>query len=262
MKFLLKTLLGLVVLVFVLAVCAVGLVIWGFPKLAPKVIDSWIENRTGFSSNINSVDLKIFSGSFDAEGITLVNPPYYQNKNFMQIKQIFVKFEPRSAYKHRAVFDYVLIDIDRITWVKNAQGSINLIEFFDKLTKKEKPSSVKKLAAEARAKVKEFDLDDNEDDYIIKKLVIKVGGMDMVGFVSENDAHNFSIDYSKEFTDVTDVESIVQQLIADFSTNGALNLAQSLLGLPVEAGALKSKIMDGVQKGVEKAFRLLQKESK
>lgn len=84
----------------------------------------------------------------------------------------------------------------------------------------------------------------------------------MVGFISENDAHNFSVDYSKEFTDVTDMESIVHQLIADFSTNGALTLAQSLLGLPLDSGTLGSKVMDGVQKGVEKAFRLLQKESK
>lgn len=172
----------MLVLVFVLAVCVVGLVIWGFPKFAPKGMDSWIENRTGFSANINAVDLKIFSGSLDVEGVILANPPYYQNKNFMQIKQILVKLEPRSVYGDRLVFDHILIDIDRITWVKNAQGSINIIEFFDKLMKKDRSRSVDRLVAESEAKSEDVHLKDGHDDYIIKKLAIKVGGDRYGGF--------------------------------------------------------------------------------
>lgn len=259
-RFLLKTLLSFIILVVLLVICGIGLAIWSFPKLAPKGIDSWIEGRTGFSATVNSVNLKVFSGKLDIEGVTLVNPPYYQNKNFMQINEFLVQMEPRSLLRDRVVFEYVIVDIDRITWVKNGQGTINVIEFFDKIGKKRKSS--KRVVVEGGEEHKDSTGARSGRDYIIKKLVVKVGEIDMVGFVSENDAQSFPLNFNQEFTDVTDVEAIVHQLVADFTANGALNLAQSLLGLPSASGALGSKVVDGVQKGVEKVFRLLQNATK
>lgn len=265
-QFLLKTLFSVMVLVLILVVCAVGLAVWSIPKFAPKLLESWIESRTGFSASVNTVNLKIFSGSLDIEGMALINPPYYQSKNFMQIKQISVQIEPKSLFWRRTkVYDDVSVDIDRITWVKNAQGSINIVEFLDKLRKKGgTPSTTESNVDSGKAgleKTKERK-QDSRGRYIIKKLTIKVGGIDLVGFPSENDSQSFAVNYTKEFTDITDLESIVHQVIADFSVEGVFNLARDALGLPLDPGALGSKVTDKIQKGVEKAFRFLQKVTK
>lgn len=262
--FILKTLLGLLILVFVLMVCLLGLAIWSVPKWAPQAIDSWIESKTGFSSTVNSVDLKLFSGVLAIDGIALINPPYYQTENFMQLNQIAMQMQLNSLFKDRTVYDYVLIDIERITWVKNSQGSINVLEFVNKLRKKKKSTSsiVEGETVSERQKDRTSFLNNN---YIIKKLIIKVGTIDMVGLPFENDRKNFALEYSKEFVDVTDIESIIHQVIADFAQQGVVDLTLDVLGNGMEKGVgklldkLNSKVTDKVQKGVEKVFSFLQK---
>ena len=253
MKFLLKTLLNLLILLFILVICLLGLAIWSVPKLAPKAIDYWMESKTGFSTSINSVDLKLFSGSLNVEGIALLNPPYYQNKNFMQIKQIAVHLQPTSVYKDGIVFDSVFVDIERLTWVKNAQNSINVVEFLDKLRKKAGPSIAVAGVATSGTLVNKKPSD---DDYLIKNLIVKVNAVDIVGFPSENDIQSFPVNYSKEFANVADIEDVMNQVIADFSAQGVLNLAQDLLNSTALPEALGEKVTIELQKGVEKAFQI------
>src|SRR5436190_22580098 len=100
-KFLLKTLLSLLILVFIFAVCILGVMIWSAPKLAPKAVDYWIEGKTGFSVTMGEVDLKVFSGKLEIDDIDLMNPPYFQNKNFLQVEEVSIKMEPRSIYRNK-----------------------------------------------------------------------------------------------------------------------------------------------------------------
>lgn len=257
-NFLLRTLLNLLVLVLVLALCLVGLLVWSAPKFGPKVIDWWVEGKTGYSVTIEKLDLKLFSGSANVEGIVLMNPPYYQNKNFLQIREISVQVEPRSFYKERIVFDHVFVDLDKFIWEKNAQGSINVVEFFDKFKKEKGASLVKKAIAGEGI---DQGVRGGHRDYIIKKLVIKIGEIDVIGFPLENDTQSFVLNYNKEFTDVNNMEAVVDQMVEDLKVKGVMRLMQDSLNSGL-ASKLKNKVDEKIQKNIEKVFRFLKKASK
>lgn len=255
MRLLFKTLLGFIVLLFIFVVCVLGLAVWIFPKMAPKVVDSWVEGRTGFSVVMGEVDLRVFVGSLKIDGVTVINPPYYQSANFIQIKQLSLQMEPKSVFYDRVVFDHIFLEIERITCVRNGAGSINVKEFFDRLKKKKNPHLIGENVGVDEVK-RQHSLDKG---FIIKKLVIRINNIDMVGFLGENEVQNFALNYNEEFVDVTDLEVVIKQIVETMKNRGIVDIADKLIERSGIKEEIKEKIMGKVQKEAERAFRRLKK---
>lgn len=252
-KYLLKTLFNLLILIFLFAICVIGLAIWSAPKLGPKVVDVWLEGKTGFSATVNDVDLKIFSGSLNIENIALINPPYYQTDSFVQIKQFFSQVQLTSLFKKQVVFNQVLLDIDRLTWARNAQNSINILEFRNDFSKN------RRHHPQIGTNNTQEENNSSSSKYLIKKLVVRLGAVDVVGFPNENDSQSFPVNYTHEFTYVTDLDIVARQIGEDLAKQGISVLAQGLFTAPIAQEAIINKVNKEVQKNIEKAFRYLKK---
>lgn len=267
LRFLLKAIMNFLIVVLLLAICIVGLAIWSFPKLAPKAIDNWIEGKTGFSTVINEFDVKLFSGIASINGMRLLNPPYYQRKQFIDIRQIEAKVVLGSLYKEELVVDYLVIDVEKITWVEDKNGNINIIEFANSFKKKGEDStneSSNDSQVDPRKRVS------NKRRFIIKKFIVKLGQLDVVGFPDGGDTvQNFAINYNKEFVDVRDFKSVAKEIRKDMTIYGIGTFASKLLTTPmqdtinsgVEAVGAKvnDKITKEIQRGVNKILKSLKK---
>lgn len=235
-------------------ICILGLAIWIAPKVSPKLIDSWIEGKTGFTASINKVDLKFFSGNLHIENIALGNPPYYQNKNLVHINQFSAKLAFMPLFKKQIVFDEMLIDIDRLTWVRNPQGSINGLEFLANFKKNPQASSTTPINSHATPPLSPK----SPIKYLIKKLTVQLNSIDMLGFPHEDDLLNFSLNFNQEFTDVTDIEKVIKSITADFHKQELALLAQEIFNTPA-LQVIKDKSQKKIQNIVEKIFPDLKK---
>ena len=268
LKFLLKAVLNLFVLVVLLMACVVGLAVWSAPKMGPKVIDTWIESNTPFSATVGAFDLKLFAGSAEIKELKLFNPPYYQNKNFLDIKEISLKLNLRSLYADEIIIDYLLVDIDKVTWVQGKDGSVNLVEFGNSFKSKE---GVPGDIVTSGDSGEEGQVTSNKrKKFVIKKLVVRLGKLDVVGFPDGGDSvQSFSVNYSREFNDVRDLDAIGKAVSADLTSYGIAVLAKGLFELPfkivvntvegVVDTTLNGKITNEVQGGVNKVFKSLKK---
>lgn len=251
--YLLKTLINLIILIFLLLICILGIAIWITPKVSQKIIDTWIEGKTGFTTSINTVDLKFFSGYLQIDNVVLNNPPYYQNKNFIHVNQFSTKVAFKPLFKKQLVFDQMLIDINRLTLVRNPQGNINALEFLNNFKKNlhldpTTPSSATDLVQPSNSSKK----------YLIKKLTVQLHSIDIIGFPNENDVLNFSPDFNQEYTDVTDIEEVIKSITRDIQKQQLALFAQEIFNTP-NLQAIDDKSQKKIQKVVEKIFPDLEK---
>lgn len=269
-KFLFKAIFNLLILAIFLTACAVGLAIWSAPKFAPKILDTWLEGKTGFSVTVNKVDVKAFSGSAAVHGMTLLNPSSYQNRNFIQLNELSSKVHLTSLYKDRIVIDHVVIDIGKVSWVRNKEGLINIVDFANSFKSDE---SVPALSSQPQVTSSKPKQPKAKKTFIIKKLVIRLGELDVVGFPKgSTTVQSFSVNYNKEFTDVTDLESLAEQIGKDLSGYGIAVFAQGLFTVPIETviksveevvqGTLNNKATKEIERGVKKIFGSLKKLAK
>jgi len=247
-KFAFQTLFNLLVLIFLFFLCIVGLTIWVAPKIAPKLIDTWIEGRTGFSTSIQKIDLKLFSGTLNFENITLINPPYYQNKNFLQIKQILIKTQLFSLWRPQRVLDELVINIDKLTLVRTPENSINILEFANNFRKHSSSST----------NDSQYDSQSNsQSKYLIKRLSIQLNSLQIVGFPQPEDTQNFTLNYAQEFTDVTNFEELIQSFITEIVQQSLPIISQELT--PIVKPLLTPEIKQAIQKAVETSLPPLKK---
>lgn len=256
LKFLFKTLFYLFLLILLFSLCILGLSVWIAPKLAPKFIDTWMEGKTGFSTSIQKMELNFFPHTINLENITLINPPYYQNKNFMQIKQLLIQAPISSIWKTQKTFDSIHINIDKLTLVRTPENSINLLEFANSFRK----HSLYLPQNQNIDSPDNPDLPPNESTqpqskYLIKKLIIQLSSINTIGFTNADESQTFTVDYYREFTDVTDIEDVAKQTIVDLANHSINNLAQDLG--PIAEKIVSPKIKKKIRKAIEKTFSSL-----
>lgn len=254
LKFLLKTFFNLFLLIVLFLVCILGLTVWIAPKLGPKFINTWIEGRTGFATSIQHIDIGLFSGTVNMENITLINPPYYQNKNFMQLKQFTVKTQLLSLLRPQTVFDSFFINIDKLTLVRNPENSLNIVEFANSFRKSR--TFLETQSAENSDEAESIQTEKAKSTYLIKNLVVQLNSVTTVGFPNPEDSHNFTLDYHREFTNVTDIQEVIRIITQDIAINSVSALTQDLSPI------LNQLVNPKIQKRIQKVLNLLSEPSK
>lgn len=208
-------------------ICSFALGIWLVPKIFPKFFDAWLSGKTGFSTTMHKVDLKIFSSNIGIDDIKISNPPYYQNRNFVKLNKLSLKVQPTSWFKDTLIVDHLHLDIDKITLVYTSEKMLNVYEFYhelDKGFKNQTPSVTVETNEKATPSVGTKKLGgffNAPNDFIVKKLVIKIGVVEVIGFpTSEVPPKTFLINYNKEFYDVSDFEALSEKIKNDLEKYG------------------------------------------
>ncbi|MDD3180220.1 MAG: hypothetical protein PHQ04_07685 [Opitutaceae bacterium] len=129
----LKGLLSLLALMPLLLVLA-----WVF--LLPAMVASAIRSRTGFGIMIDRLSANPLTARVELHGLILRNPDGYPVEDFVEVRQFKAGVELYSLLGDRLVADEVMLDVPKLTLVRNEQNQLNALEFRDGLLGKEEPA--------------------------------------------------------------------------------------------------------------------------
>jgi hypothetical protein len=83
---------------------------------------------TGFPLKIGSVDVGLFSSKVDVRNLTLMNPPEFQEKMFVDMPQLYIDYRLGSLLRGAPHFNDMLINIKQLVVVKTDKGDSNAMK--------------------------------------------------------------------------------------------------------------------------------------
>ena len=257
-RFLFKFVFSILLIGLILAVCVTGLIIWTAPKTMPKLIDEYLERKTGFTSSIDNLELKAMGGKLSMQGVTIYNPDSYEENIFFIADDIVFDVQPSTLIKDQIIADEVVIDLNNINIVRNKSNSINVVEFGRSFKSKKKSRSSTDETGQIQTPPKAEKIK-KKRSYLIKILTIKIKTATLHGFSESSKTLN--LNYSKTFTDVTDINTVISNLKSEFKALGVNMVIQDLANKATD-GTLnntpfKEKIdnkIDKASKGIKKLF--------
>lgn len=239
-KFLLKCTLVLALLLVIILACGN---LW-----LPRVASWQIRSLTGFDTTIQSSRGSLFRGYVDFRDMSIKNPAKQFNEStFISFNDLGVDIDMTSIFKDTIVFESIVLDIDSITVVKNAEGDHNYSVFIEKIgeSKNNKDSGNEKPKASTVAKTSEKKKKP-EKNFTIDKLVLSIRSVKTID-ESTGTVKEYPIKYRREFSNVSAPSSLVAPLVADLSVYGLGALIQSTIKSIGELPGVE-QIKDGLTK--------------
>lgn len=123
---------AMVRLCFILGVLgAVAAVLW--VVLLPGIVTSIIRSRTGFSVQVDRLTVNPFSGVMVIRGLNVKNPAGWPAAEFVDLREFRADVSLLSLLGDRIIADEIVVDLPRLTLVKNQQGVLNAVAFKEAL---------------------------------------------------------------------------------------------------------------------------------
>src|ERR1035441_9813909 len=119
-KLLWKILAGLVVLLVVIFLAR--------NFIARVSVEYGAKKITGFPLKIGSVDVGLFSSKVDVRNLTLMNPPEFQEKMFVDMPELYIDYRLGSMLSGAPHFNDMLINIKQLVVVKTDKGDSNAMK--------------------------------------------------------------------------------------------------------------------------------------
>ncbi len=236
LKFLLKCALILALVLIIILACGN---FW-----LPWVTDWQVHSLTGFSTSIQSSRGSLFKGYVDFRDMTVKNPtPQFQEPVFISFNDLGVDVDLSSLFKDTIVLESVVVDINNISIVKDASGNHNYSVFIDNIKK----STENKSASDKKEEKSAKDSSKPAKNIHINKLVFAINSVKVIDEKSGS-VKEYSLKYRREFSDISDISSIVTPLIADLSAYG--------LGALIESGVEMLGDLPGVTQAKEGIIKL------
>jgi hypothetical protein len=108
---------------------------------------------TGFPLKIGSVDVRLFSSKLDVRDLTLMNPPEYQEKMFVDMPELYIDYRLRSMLGGAPHINDMLINIKQLVIVKTAKGDSNAMKLKGVVSGGDSKSSAKYQVDQLRIQV-------------------------------------------------------------------------------------------------------------
>jgi uncharacterized protein involved in outer membrane biogenesis len=169
--------------------------------------------------------VNIVGGLVDFQGLKITNSNQFPVPDFVELNEFKTTVEPRSLLADRVVVSEVVVDLKNVTIVKTADGVYNARAFADALKAaipaSQSAAAQQKPGASGSSKVPPF---------IIKTLTVKIGTVDYCDYSSGSGSPKvYNINYSRTFTDVTDIKALAMQVAKDFSGYGMEFMANMIV---------------------------------
>jgi uncharacterized protein involved in outer membrane biogenesis len=110
-------------LVFLTVALAAGALAWML--FLPALFVARLHERTGFDVTLGSLAVNPFSGTVQIRGLVLANPTGFPVRDFLQLREFGAEAELTSLLSDRPVFTSMVLDVPKVTVVKDAQGRTN-----------------------------------------------------------------------------------------------------------------------------------------
>jgi hypothetical protein len=201
-----KLLLGVLVLL------AIAAAVWIF--FLPAIASYSFRSKTGFSAQFDSLSTNPLTGSMQARGVVVTNPPEFPRPDFAHVNAFDLRLAPLSLLRDRLEMPLVVIDVERVTVVTAADGSNNVSLLRERLAQDEPGRETEELP------------------FHIGRLEVRFATVQIVDYSQgrEPRVREVRLNINRVFTDVTDASQIARPLLADFARAGVSEvLAGSLM---------------------------------
>jgi hypothetical protein len=188
--------------------------------LLPVVVTTWLWQRTGFETSLQSLMVNPFTGRVVARGFVLGNPPVFPRKEFLQMREFEAEAELTTLFSDKPVFRRVRFDVTLLAMVKREDGRTNIQAFQSYLAGGRAPAQ----PAKGRP-------------FLIRKLEVKLDRFMVIDHSRrEPVVREYALQFDRSFVNVTDTQQLLLPSSVDqlFALGGA---AGSLLPADV-AGAI------------------------
>lgn len=205
----------------VLLFCLVGLVAaLAFSKdyLLHKGVIAGTRFATGMELAIEKLKLRLISSDLAIEGLTLMNPMWYEERKMLSVPEIYTSLSIPSLFKKEIYVREMRLNLDELVVVKNKDGKVNIMEL-KALASSRKGKSAEKAAEMKEEAGKTWPLRVKRLELSIGKVVYKDysrGGepKTQVFNVGINKEVYYDIDHPKTFISVLLTRSLAKTSIA------------------------------------------------
>lgn len=241
LKFLLKIFLVLTLILVIVLACGNFWLPW---------VTTWqIRSLTGFNADIRSSEGSLFRGCVDFKNVLISNPTkQFKEPIFVSFNDFMLDVGVSSIFKETVVLENVIIDIDNITVVKNADGTYNYAVFLENISKSSEKNTSKEDTEKSKSdKNSAGSSKDKSGKHVaINKFVFAIRSVRTID--EKTGAKNeYSLKYKREFSNITDLSSLTSELVSDLSAYGLEALIQSTLHSITELPGIK-QVKGGLSK--------------
>lgn len=228
LKWILKALFKLLALIVLLVCIAMACGNWWIPPTTSCVLTK----LSGFKTTLSGSHGNLFKGRIDCRDINIHNPKTtFQYDNFIRANSIVADVDMTSLIKDTIVIEELTIDIDAISLVKDKNGTSNYSLFSQNISQFI-PSNEK-----TDTNTKSTSSTSNKKSIFIKKLTIALGKVDNID-EQKGTKKIYTINYRREFTDVSNFSKLGIQLAGDLGKYGLSIIIDSVISSVSDLGGV------------------------
>ncbi len=131
--------LRLKLLLFLAGFFLLGALAW--VVLLPSVVVATVREKTGFAVQVESLAVNPFTANLELRGLVLRNPPGWPAADFVELRRLTAEVSLLSLFTDRWVASEVVVDVAKVTLVRNGRGELNADVFRDGLSATSAPGA-------------------------------------------------------------------------------------------------------------------------
>lgn len=93
------------------------------------LIEAAVGRLTGLRLSIEDLNLDVLNNTLHIRGITLSNPPGFQNEILGKAEEILIKYDPSAFLRGKIHLRLAKVDLNEINIIRNEEGSSNVSAF-------------------------------------------------------------------------------------------------------------------------------------
>lgn len=226
LKWVLKALFRLLVLIVLLVCIAMASSNWWIPQTTSHILTK----LSGFKTILSGSHGNLFKGRVDCRDINIYNPATtFKYDNFIRANSIVVDVDMTSLLKDTIVIEELTIDIDRISVVKDKDGTPNYTLFSQNISQHIQSSKETDTTTNPTSGTS------NKKAIFIKKLTIALGKVDNIN-EKKGTSKTYNINYRREFTDISNFSKLGMQLVGDLRKYGLSIIIDSVISSVSDLG--------------------------
>lgn len=234
---------GCAVKLLVLAVLVAVLAAAAWVILLPRVVVSAVRSQTGFELKVDHLRVNPFAGTVSIRGLVLENPSDWPVRDFLELRAFRTEVRLRSLWGDRFEAEEVVLDVARVTLVRNRLGTLNAINFKDGLAAGAPAPAEAKPAPPAGGK-------QPAPQFLIRRLSVR---LDRITYADHSGRQPVVRDYPVAINrEMTDVDSVAKLISPLYSANVAV-VTEALGGMFADSVALLKETGSVLKEAGQKA---------
>lgn len=221
---------GCLLKLLLLGAFAALLLVLAWVVLLPGLLVSAIQARTGFAVQVEHLSLNPLRGTVTVNGLVARNPADWPEAAFLDLRRFRAEVDLLPLLGGRFVADEVVLDIARLTLVRNAAGQLNAVAFKDRLAGPAAPAAPAASSAPART------VGRDAGPFYIRKLELRFGQLVYADHSGRRPVvRTFDVDLRRDLRDVDSVTKVISpftgaalEVLAD-ATAGMFRTRKSVL---------------------------------